>query len=220
MSEYNVAELKSSLGIVKLLKGTRLYYYGYNWFNSNFTLSEKLFLRTYLHPSDHPCKRNNEIITVIELLKDITLLFMIHSINYSIIVTYLNNYIDFLNINLPEKKRNLTDKKLINAWQNEGIDGWLSSIKNNDIDVVIFNDPSIYKIIETKPILFDWSNDIIKKWGIIYPVYIIQYPTEMILNSKYKSQIDNYKQFIENNNPDGTTLALLLKYSNIIYIDK
>jgi hypothetical protein len=99
MSENNIADLKTSLGTVKLLKGTRLYYYGYNYPNCGFILSEKLFLRTYFHPADKIGKRSDDKITIIELQKDITLIFMINKINGSHIYSYISQYLDIDNLN-------------------------------------------------------------------------------------------------------------------------
>jgi hypothetical protein len=101
MSE-SLKDFKNSYGIVKLQKGTILYYYGYNFSNSRFTLSEELFLRTFFHPSDKPFKKVDENITVIELQKDITLIFMINKITVSFIRSCLYTYLDISNL---EKRR-------------------------------------------------------------------------------------------------------------------
>jgi hypothetical protein len=225
MADYNVEQLKRSFGTVKLLKGTKLYYFGKNLYNCLFTLSDELFLRTYLHPSDKPCKVSRDVVTVIELQRDVTLIFMISSIQSSYIRAYLNLYLDISNLEelkpQPEDtERILKDHKLIEAWQSEGFDGWISSVngENRNLDVVLFNNSEVFKVIDSKPIIFDWSNWYIKTWGTAYPVSIIQYPPEMTLNVRYKNQFEAYQDYMKDN-PNGTTLCILLNNATIHYID-
>ena len=182
MADYNVEQLKRSFGTVKLLKGTKLYYFGSNIHNCGFTLSEELFLRTYLHPSDKPGKVWRDVVTTIELQRDVTLIFMIRFIKACHIYTYLNLYLGISSLEelkrMPENtKRILKDHKLAEAWQSEGFDGWISSIngENLDIDVVLFNNPEVFKAIESNPLKFDWKNWYTKTWGTAYPVSIIEF---------------------------------------------
>ena len=217
MSEYNVADLKTSLGTVKLLKGTRLYYYGYNYPNCGFTLSEKLFLRTYFHPGDKNGKRSEDNITVIELQKDITLIFMINKINGSHTYSYINQYLDISNLEKSKTKsdnkyRILIDDKLVNMWEKEGLSGWISSISTLYLDVVIFNNPELFKIIECNPLQISKLSKYINYLNIYY--------SEIILNIRYKLDLEeSLEQIKDYDQEDITSFCVLLRNSKINYIN-
>jgi hypothetical protein len=217
MSENNIADLKTSLGTVKLLKGTRLYYYGYNYPNCGFTLCEKLFLRTYFHPADKIGKRSEDKITVIELQKDITLIFMINKINGSHIYSYISQYLDMSNLEKsnPEPSntyRILIDDKLIDAWQKEGLNGWISSISSLYLDVVIFNNLELFKIIEFNPLQISKLSKYINWLNIYHP--------EIILNTRYKLDIEeSFKKTKDDEFKYIKPFILFLRNSKINYIN-
>lgn len=221
MSETNEHSLRTSYGTVILSKGTKLY-----CMKHTYRIGDPV-LFVSLHPSEWSLSGNTKIITL-ELKKDISLLFMISLIrNLSIISainTFLGNTISNLFKNDYEKIKNW-----IPYLQKEQLDGWLTSIDNTDtIEFAIINDPSIFKVMDCKPIYFDWCNPtyikdsfdkyrfIPKNWGIHYS---ISKESKMILNSRFKPQIEAYIHLIKNEFPKETILYTMFINAGIEYID-
>jgi hypothetical protein len=214
--------LKTSYGVVILPKGTRLYHLSTNKLCS---LPQKPVLFMTLHPSEWYIEDSH--ISVVELQREVSLLFMVKYINRLRIYSSLNNYLGNQNTNLA--KMNYEN---IKCWlpflKKENLDGWFSSIENKTaIEFAILNDPSVLKIIECLPIKFNWNNTsynsnmelVPKKWGSKYPISSLTDPIKMIINSRFKEQIENYQIQIKEQDPDGTAFAVLLKNAEITYID-
>lgn len=214
--------LQTSYGIVKLPKGTRLYHLSTN---KLCTLPQKPILFMTLHPSEWYLE--DSYISVIELQRDITLLFMINQIYRMKIYSSLTNYLKTQNTNLAK-----TDYNRIKCWipylQKENLEGWFSSIENKTaIEFAVLNDPLILKIVECLPIQFNWANTryskdmnlIPKKWGTTYPISSLTNPIHMILNRRFQPQIEAYKAQVAEEDPEGTALSILLKNASITYID-
>lgn len=116
-------------------------------------------------------------------------------------------------------------QKQIPFLQNEGFDGWLSSIDNQwKIDIVIRTDPILLKIVECLPIQFSWRNSfqkqdkiIPKNWGSVYP--LSTGPFQLILNQRFKSQIENQQKQLEEEDPRDYTFAIFLENAEIIQIN-
>lgn len=214
--------LRDQYGVVILPKGFRLYH----------TSSTKLcsippikdFLFTTLHPSDW--YSDDCFITTIELLRDVTLFFMIGRIHKLKLQSALYNLLDTPRVNMikmnPQKI-----KEWIPFFEKENLDGWFSSIESKtSIEFVLRNDSSIFKILSCSPITYNWNNSyyrdnslVPKVWGEEYPISSFTHPVGFILHSRFRPQIENYIQQIENEDPFGTTFYILLKNAVIEYID-
>jgi hypothetical protein len=214
--------IKTSYGIVKLPKGTRLYHASANML---CTLPQKPVVFMTLHPSEWYME--DSYISVIELQREVSLLFMVNQIRKMRIYSSLNKYLGNENTNLAKM-----NYERIKCWlpflQKEDLDGWFSSIENKTtIEFVILNNPSILKIVECLPIHFDWANSkysntmnlIPKKWGKTYTISTDINPIRMILNHRFQSQIEEYKKQVADEDPDGTAFSILLKNAIITYID-
>jgi hypothetical protein len=214
--------IKTSYGIVKLPKGTRLYHASTN---KLCTLPPKPVIFMTLHPSEWYAEDSH--ISVIELQRDVSLLFMVKQIHRMRVYSSLNNYLGNQNTNLAKMSY-----ERIKCWipylEKEALDGWFSSIENKTaIEFAILNDPSILKLVECAPIAFNWTNAnynndmklVPKKWGNIYTISSLTKPIQMILNSRFKPQIEAYLAQVAEEDPDGTAFSILLKNANITYID-
>jgi hypothetical protein len=214
--------LRSYYGTVTLPKGLRLYH------ASNSELCElpqsPVFFLT-LHPSDWYYTDQN--IAVMELQRDVTLVFLIGTIRILRLHSALNNL-----LNIPRGNIKKMETEYINTWlpyiRKEHLDGWLSSIESKStIEFCIINDPGIFKLIECKPADPDWVNTqytengnlLFKNWGSIYPIGTHNLPVTISLHSRYKPQIEGYMARVEEEEPNGTTLYILLKNAHISYFD-
>lgn len=215
--------LRTSYGVVTLPMGTRLYHLSTNKLCSLPQTKPVVFMT--LHPSEWYAE--DSYISIIELQKDVSLLFMINQIHKMKLYSSLTNYLSNQNTNLAK-----TDYNRIKCWlpylRKEGLDGWFSSIENKTaIEFAIRNDPSILKIVECLPIQFNWANTkysttmnlIPKQWGIKYPITSLTNPIHMVLNRRFESQIEAYKRQVAEEDPEGTALSILLKNAFITYID-
>lgn len=214
--------LKTSYGVIILPKGSLLYHAS---MGELCTLPLKPVLFMTLHPSEWYME--NAHISVIELQKETTLLFMIRNIRGMRIFSSLNNYLGNNNTNLAKM-----NYEKIKCWlpflQKESLDGWISSIENKSaIEFAILNNESILKIKKCLPIDYNWANStynnnmelIPKKWGTKYPISSQLLPIKLILNSRYKEQIESYKKQIAEEDPKGSAFSILLENANIKYID-
>ncbi len=212
--------LRTSYGIVILPKGTKLYHVS---INKRCTLPQKPVIFMTLHPSEWYSEDSH--ISVVELQRDVTLLFMVKDIYRMRVYSSLNNYL--------ENETNLAkmNYKRIKCWvpflKNENLDGWFSSIENKTaIEFAIINDPAVLKIIDCLPITFNWSNTnynggilVPKNWGSKYPISSRTFPVKFILNSRFKPQIENYQEQIAKEDPNGTAFSILLKNAEFEYFD-
>jgi hypothetical protein len=172
---------------ITLSKGTRLYYVS----GSKDTLQEKSILSLTLHPSDWYTE--DSFVSVIELRRDVSLLFMIKNIYKTRL--YSSNYLPKINTSF---------------------DGWFLSFRYYSILFTIRNDPSILKIVSCLPLTYDWTNSIPKQWGNTYKLFSELFPVKLELNIKYKSILETYQKEMTED-PFGTTFSILLKNANIIY---
>jgi hypothetical protein len=216
------SKLKTSYGVVILPKGTILYH---SSTNKLCTLPSKPVLFMTLHPSEWYSEESH--ISVVELQKEVSLLFMVKYIHKMRIISSLNNYLGNQNTNLAKM-----DYEKIKCWipflKKENLDGWFSSIENKTaIEFAILNDPANLKIMECLPITFNWNNStynnsmelVPKKWGSKYLISSLTNPVKFILNSRYKQQIEDYHKQIKEEDPEGTAFSVLLKNAEITYID-
>jgi hypothetical protein len=165
------------------------------------TENEKPFLFCTFHPSEY--FMISDYITKIKLKKDTSLFFMIDSLKKAKIYFGLNNITNYPNKNLSKKNKS----ELIilsNILKKENFDGWFSSIDNNKgtVEAVFINDPNIFEIIESLPLINNWrngyfNNDVlnIKNWGKKYSVCTINYSALLNINEKYREMIKDYIDF-------------------------
>ncbi len=214
--------LRNSYGVVILPKGTRLYHAS---IKNLCTLPNKPVLFMTLHPSEWYTE--DSYISVIELQREVTLLFMIRNIRRMRIFSALNNYLGIDNSNLY--KMNSTK---ISGWlpylRNENLDGWFCSIENKGtVEFAITNDPTILKIVECKTIKRDWINVnytenmnlIPKRWGNQYPLSSSTIPIRFVINRQFQNQIESYQKEVAEDDPCGTAFSVLLENAIIEYID-
>lgn len=218
--------LLSSYGSVTLPKGIKLYH---ACANKLCTLPTKPVLFLTLHPSEWYTEDAH--IAVIELQRDVKLLFMIKDIIQMRILSSLNDFLPKPNSNLA--KMNYENvKKWLPHLQNEGLDGWMSSIENKTaIEFAVINDPSVLKIVDCLPIQYNWSNSTInydnenkytlkpKNWGIVYPLYSRIYPIQLNIHERFRNKINEYKKKVQIEDPLGTAFSVLLENASITYFD-
>ena len=213
--------LRTSYGVVIVPKGTRLYHSS----TSNLcSLPEKPMIFTTVHPSEWYSE--NTYISVVEVQRDIELLFMVSLIKRFRVFSSLNKF-------LPSDHTNMAkmDYGNIQTWlpflKKEKLDGWFSSIQNGfTIELAILGSTDCLKIIACNPIQYNWGNskyvhDRIepKHWGILYPISAKHLPWKLILNSRYKSQIEEYTKSIASEDPFGTSFSIVLENADITYFD-
>ena len=213
--------LHDQYGVVILPKGFRLYHVS----STNIcSLPPTPFIFTTLHPSDWYCE--DCFVSTIELLREVTLFFMIGRIYKLKLQSALHNLLDTPRINMIKM-----NKQKIKEWipflEKENLDGWFSSIESKtSIDFVLRNDNSIFKLVNCAPITFNWINSyykdnslISKSWGEEYPISTFTHPVRFILHSRFKTQIELDREQIEKEDPYGTTFYILLNNARIDYID-
>jgi len=210
--------LKLSYGVVILPKGTRLYHT-----NIGKACSYKPVLFSTLHPSEWYME--NAYVSIIELQRDISLLFMVKMIYKLRVISAFNDYLGIPNSNLIKQNYNKIKEDHL---EKEQLDGWFSSIENKTtVEFAIINTPSVLKIIDCVPIRFNWNNSsyandmtlIPKKWGTEYPISSVEIPIKCILNSRFKPMIEEYQKQISEEDPRGTAFSILLENADISYFD-
>lgn len=222
-SQRIMSPLRSSYGYIILPKGMHLYNVG---IKSRCELPKKTIIFTTYHPSEWYF--DDAFVSVIELQRDVELLFMIDIIRNMRIYSALNSLLDKNNSNLMKMKSdNCT------MWtqylQEENLDGWFTTIENKSpVEFAIHNDPSILKLISCEPLQRNWTNSyysrkngmlIPKDWGTIYPVYT-EKSIQFIIPKRYEIMLETYKTQVQEQDTNGTALYLLLKNGKITYTNE
>ncbi len=214
--------LQSSYGVLTLQKGTRLYHASTN---SLCALPNKPVLFLTLHPSEWYMEDSH--ISVIELQRDVNLLFMVKLIHNMRVYSALNDFLGQKNSNLAKMDYE-TIKKWLPNLRKESLDGWFSSIENKTaVEFAILNNPSILKLVNCVPIQFNWNNStytntmnfVPKNWGTKYPISTQSLPISLRLNGRYKSQIEQYIDRVMEEDPSSTAFSVLLQNAKISYFD-
>lgn len=221
-SKIITGPLRSSYGYVVLPKGMNLYHVG---IKTQCELPNKSVLFTTYHPSEWYIE--DAFVSVIELQKDVRLLFMIDTIHNMRIYSALNNLTDIPGGNLLKMKSD-NCKLWLPYLQREFLDGWFTSIENKTtVEFAIRNDPSILKLISCQPLQLQWNNSkfssdgtlIPKNWGTVYPVYTKK-PIHFIIPKRYEPLIVKYISQIQEQDTYGTAFSLLLKNAIITYTNE
>ena len=178
-----------------------------------------------LHPSEWYSEDAH--VSVIELKRDVNLLFMVREIHAFRILSALNDFIGTQRGNMIKMDCEKV-KKWIPYLQQESLDGWFSSIENKTaVEFAILNDPNILDIVECEPIIFNWNNStynnnnalVPKKWGSVYPIHSQTHPISLIINSRFQPQIENYIRRVSDEDSRGTAFSILLENANITYVN-
>jgi hypothetical protein len=219
--QENITPLRSYYGTITLPQGLQLYHVTDNMFCE---LPENPVFFLTLHPSDFHTSENN--IAVVELLRSVSLVFLIENLKTLRLYSAINRL-----LNIPRGNIRKMETKYLKEWmphlQKEHLDGWLSSIEGKaTIEFFIINTPGTLKLIECKIGEPDWMNSyyengelILKNWGSLYPIKSLDIPITAHLHSRYKHIIEHYMANIESQEPNGTTLYMLLKNAHITYFD-
>lgn len=213
--------LRKTYGFVTLPKGTRLYH---SSSSKICTLPNKPVLFMTLHPSEWYNEDSN--ISIIELQRDVELLFMVKLIRQQRIFSALNTLLGTPRSNLAKMNYN-NIRRWLPYLQAEGLDGWFSSIENGStVEFAIINTDENLKLISCDPIQFNWNNMryientiLPKTWGSTYPLSPLTIPIKFTLNSRFKPQIEAYIENVDGENYDGTSFVIMLKNSEINYFD-
>lgn len=215
--------LRSSYGYIVLPKGMRLYHVS---IKSQCDLPKKSIVFTTYHPSEWYFE--DTFVSVIELQRDVHLLFMIDLIRNMRIYSALNTLLGIPNSNLMKMK---SDNCTLwsNYLQAEQLDGWFTAIENKSpVEFAIRNDPTILQLISCEPLQHNWRNSyysmtndtiIPKNWGTLYPIYNEKH-VQFFIPKRYEQMIELYKKQVEEEDTNGTALYLLLKNGKITYTNK
>jgi hypothetical protein len=199
----------NSIGTVVLPKGTVLYLICAPTRVSSRLARPMMFLT--LHPSEW-CRTSEDIVTTIELQRDVSLLCMINLRGTRIVSTSFLKHPFALN-----------DEELLRYTENlkkEGLDGWFSTM------VGLIQDPSIYTIRSSERLQWSWRNITIhndsivpKDWGTVYALSTRTIPATLTINTRFEPRIRQYMEDMALEDPGGTTFAVLLENATIRYID-
>lgn len=216
-SKRKSSQLFETYGKLLLKKGTILYHTNSKPF---VVRKDKPMLFLSLHPSEWH-NSNESYVASIELKRDITLLFMIQEIRNVRVFSALNLFSG----NNMSKTQNDSLNVYVNKLNEEGFDGWFSSIENgSSVEVAIVNDPSIYSVRCCDRLEFNWKNTnynnnglVPKQWGSKYPISSQTIPIELDIHERFRDKIDKYIEMMHRNEPYGTAFSILLDNAHIKY---
>jgi hypothetical protein len=189
--------LKNKYGIIKIKKGSILYYISdkkIRYVNEN----QRKFIYCLFHPYEE-CT-SEKYISFIKIKKNIILLFMIKDIQSQSSIKSAFNDITGLEYSYYYKINCNLISDFTNKLKEENLDGWITSTTDRfRVEIAIINNVDYYEIIKTKKIKKDWTNryyvnNIInsKNYGINYPICSINRPIKFRLNKIYKSMIEKW----------------------------
>lgn len=210
-----------------LQEGSILYHTSDEKKLSNINEYQKKFLFCTFHPSEYGM--NCEYVHFIRLKKDIKLFFMIDNIknkNITFLNSSFNHFFETRKINLSMINKN-KQIKFINILKTKKFNGWFSTINNNgtNIEIALFNDKSLYEFVGTGELIFDWNN-----WngkikyldtGYTYKITTLNKPITLIINEKYKNNINKLieKIFINSKLKPKTIFDIIIHTANILYFN-
>ena len=223
----NTNTLIKNYGIMVLRKGTILYHTSDEdkLFNTNNT--DIKFLFCSFHPYDYGF--NSKYVYIIELKKEIKLFFLIDRFNnnktpkfnssFSKLLDFPKKNLSYLKLN---KRKNNKKKfnKFTNVLEKQKFDGWFSSINDYgyNLEVALFNGKSLYNIIQRNDINININNTNYNKTN--FNISTKNYPIKLIINNKYKNNIDNILNKFKNKNYEPSTIfEIIISNAEIFYFN-
>jgi len=216
-------------GIMILKKDSILYH------TSEINLSgiynkSKQFIFCSFHPYDYE-GHNSKYVNLIKLKKDVKLFFMISKLkidksNKRLISSFSNffntNKTDLISIDkkkIIEFKKKLISKKL---------NGWFSSIEDKTgIEVALINSKKIYECNRVNNFNSNWNfiygennNNSYLNFGMKYKICTIENPAILILNEKFKKEIEKFKKRISKDFLPTSIIEIVLHNAIISYFEK
>ena len=217
-------------GIMILKKDSILYH------TSNINLVgvnniNKYFLFCSFHPFDY--EGNSNYINRIRLKKDIKLFFMVShlKINKSNkrIHSSFSNFFDKEKKNLSTSINKNKIIKFKNKLKNIKLDGWFSSIEDKiGIEIALLNNKELYECINANNFNPNWNfvygennNNSYIDLGTKYKICTIEKPAILIINEKFRQNIEKVKKrFLEKNFLLTTVIEVVLQNAIILYFDE
>ena len=217
-------------GIMILKKNSILYHTSDNSL-VDINNKNKDFLFCSFHPYDYE-GFDSKYINIIKLKKDIKLFFMVSELKIN--KSNKRIYSAFSNFFNKDKKNLLVvNKNKISEFANKlnrtKLDGWFSSIEDKiGIEIALLNNKNLYKCIQANNFNSNWNfiyeNNNNKSYiniGKKYKICTIDKPAILIINEKFKNNIEKYKERISSNNFIPTTIAEIVLFNSIIlYFDE
>jgi len=189
------------------------------------------FLFCSFHPYDYE-GINSKYVNIIKLKKDIKLFFMVSELkinksNKRIHSAFSNFF------NKDKKNLSIINNNKITEFANKlnhtKLDGWFSSIEDKSgIEVALLNNKNLYECIGANNFNSNWNfiyeNNNNKSYiniGKKYKICTNEEPAILIINEKFKNNIEKYKKRISSENFIPTTIVEIVLYNAIIlYFDK
>jgi hypothetical protein len=183
------------------------------------------------HPYDYE-GINSKYINIIRLKRDIKIFFMVSELKinksnkkkYSAFSNFFNQ--DKKNLSVINKNK-ITD--FANKLNHTKLDGWFSSIEDKSgIEVALLNNKNLYECIGANNFNSNWNfiyeNNNNKSYiniGKKYKICTIEKPAILIINEKFRNNIEKYKKSISSENFIPTTIVeIVLNNAIILYFDK
>ena len=222
--------LVKNYGIMFLRKGTKLYHTSEEDKLFNTNNSDIKFLFCSFHPYDYGF--NSKYVYIIELKKDIKLFFMIDKFNnnktpkfhssFSNLLYFSKKNLSYLKLNKRKNNKNKFDK-FTNILEKQKFDGWFSSINDYgyNLEVALFNGKSLYNIIQRDNININMNINNTNYTKTNFSISTINYPIKLIINNKYKYNIDNILNKFKNKNYEPSTIfEIIISNAEIFYFDE
>lgn len=181
------------------------------------------------HPIDYESYGN--YVNIIKLKKDVKLFFMIKKLTLNkskkSIESAFSNFFDVHKKNLI----NINISKIIkfkNTLKKIKFDGWFSSIEDGiSVEVALFNDREIYVCKKRNIFNSNWNynynennNYNYLNLGSKYNISTIENPIMLIINQKFKNNIENFKNMVVSGvYKPNTVFELILQNAKISYFD-
>lgn len=196
----------TSHGTITFPAGTLLYYASIEKLTA---LPNRPVVRLGLHPFDvyTPLICGEKYIVVVELIKPVTVCFMVNHIRC------FNLYSTF-----KQPRAYLTD-------QLGGFDGWFSSgYKPYKSEVALVNLPAVAQFVSCDMVVYDWTssravNDTMvpADWGYVYPITCKTLRAVCRFEEHMKVMIEKYIAYMMSDDPCGTTFYILLENAEVVY---
>lgn len=212
--------LRNTFGVATFQKDTVLYCIS-SWDVQKWL--QKPMVPCLLHPSEVYYHRSLYV-NRIRIRRDVELLFLVKTIKEERIFSALANLTG--NSMAKYKPENLTT--YASHLQKEGLDGWISSIRNEDsTEIYLRNHPDVIEVLDSRPLEYDWRNVrmddlghcIPKKWGTLYPLYTDMYRVHMHIPTRFKDLFKAYREACEEDEWNISAFYRMLTHAAVTYFD-